>query len=158
MLVSGASAVTYDLATVSIVVRQANAMTGAITTTVLNNRSFLNFVSTTANIPKSDLFIAISESTGELLVIQRSTETIRFGIVTSVGGVGGSASNNANTVRYSAFSCQLSSLTATVNGFLNETVKRNRAGAITSISRSFFGGGGQVIKGTAVTTGRKITL
>ncbi len=62
-------------------------------------------------------------------------------------------------VTWGDVACVLSSLTNNFNGFLSETVKRNRAGAITSISRSFVGGnGGQVIKGTAVTTGRKITL
>lgn len=149
--------VTYDLATVSIVIRQGSGTN--ITTTVLNNRKFLDFVATANNIPRSDLFIGISEATGELLVIQRSTETIRFGIVTNLNGPAGSAVNGQGSLRYLTFGCVISSLTTNFNGFFYETQKRNGNNVITSISRQFSGGNGtQVIKGSCKTTGRKITL
>ena len=157
LLPTVASAVTYSLATVSMVVRQNNP-SGNITTTVLNNRKFLNFVSASSGVPISDLFIGINETTGELLVIQRSNETIRFGILTSLT-ITSTAANGTGTNRYITVNCVVSSLTANVGGGFLEMQSRNRAGAVTLVKRTFFGGGsGQVIQGTVVTTGRKITL
>jgi hypothetical protein len=156
VFVSTASAVTWDVVTVSVVVKQGNA--GNIVTTVLNGTKYLNFVSNANATPKSDLFIGLREDTGQISVVKRSTETVLYNIVSGVS-VAGNASNGTGTVQSISGPATVSSLNTDFTGFFYEKQKRSASAAIKSVNRQVTGGNGtQTIIGTFVTTGKKIAL
>ncbi len=156
-LMSAASAVTWNVVSVSLVLKQGNAA-GNVVTTVLSTRKYLDFVAATTSTPKTDLFVGLREDTGEVAVVKRSTETVLYRIVSGLGSAG-LAANSTGTLRISALPATVSSLNTDFSGFIYETQTRNSSGAVRGVNRLCIGGSGnQVIKGSVVTTGRKIVL
>ncbi|MEA3187873.1 MAG: hypothetical protein QOD99_1703 [Chthoniobacter sp.] len=156
VLAASSFAVEWDFATVSATVKQGG---GALATTVFNNRKYLDFVSQANSTQKSDLFIGFRVDNGQLAVVRISDKTVLFTIVTSPGN-GGTAANSANTSVFTSGGATIASTSTNFSGAIYDHIKRAQGGSIQSISRVFSGGdgGSQVIKGTAVTTGRKINL
>lgn len=154
---SAAPAVTWSLVTVSVVVKQSSTG-GALLVTTLNNRKYLDKVAAQFSIPKDDLFIGFREDTGQISVVQRSTELVRYNIVSGLTAQG-TASNGTSTKQSIAVSATVSSLNTDMNGFAVDSVERFPSGNIKSVKRTFVGGAGnQTLKGTATTTGRRIEL
>jgi hypothetical protein len=155
---STSSAVTWDIVKLSVVVKTGND-TGKITTTVLTDRSYLNFVATDTTTAKNDLFVGFREDTGEVAVVKKSTETVLYNIISGLGA-GGTASNGTGTQQSIAVSAVISSLnTDFTNGFVFDGVKRNDSGAVKSVTRLFLGGfQNQTIRGSMITTGKKVEL
>jgi hypothetical protein len=149
-------AVTWDVVTISAVVKVGG---GALTTTNLTARSYLNSVAVNSGTAKSDLFVGFREDNGQVAVVRRSDETILFTIVGTPAG-GGTASNGSATKAFISAGANVASPSNVVfAGAIYDQVTRSEAGAILSVSRTFSGGNGnQVIKGTIRTTGKKIEL
>jgi hypothetical protein len=94
LFVSACFAVTWDIVSLSVSVKQGG--TGEIVTSILGSRDYLDFVSSRDAIPRSNLFVGFREDTGEIAVVQISTETVRYNVVSGLGA-GGTAANGTNT-------------------------------------------------------------
>lgn len=156
LFASASFAVTWDIVSLSVSVKQGG--TGEIVTTILNSRDYLDFVSSRDAIPRSDLFVGFREDSGVIAVVQISTETVRYNIVSGLG-TGGTAANGTNTKFTASAPAVVSSLNTDFQGFFYDTSKRFRDGSIKSVSRLFLGGAGnQTLRALARTTGKKMEL
>jgi hypothetical protein len=156
LLGSASLAVTWDVVNLTVSVKQGG--TGEITTTILTSRDYLNFVSSRDGVPRSDLFVGFREDTGVIAVVQISSETVRYNVVSGFGPAG-IASNGTNTKFSVSGPAVVSSLNTDFQGYIYDSAKRFRDGSVKSVARLFFGGfENQTIRGIARSTGRKIEL
>jgi len=157
LLATAAPAVTWDLVSLSVVVRQGNP-TGNTTATTLNSRKYLNYASARFGVPLADLFVGLREDTGQVSIVQRSTKTVLYNIVSGLA-TQGVASNATTTTQAIAASATVSSTGTDFTGFVYDSLRRNANGSIRSVSRLMIGGfATQTLRGSCVTTGRKIEL
>ena len=151
------SAVTWDVVSVSLVVKQGTS-TGKLSITTLNSRKYLNFVSARFATPKSDLFVGFREDTGIIAVVRKSDETVLWNVVSGIS-TNGIASNGTSTTQSIASFAIISSLNTDFQGSAIDAVTRRASGTIKKLNRSVSGGfQNQTIKGSFVSTGKKINL
>ncbi len=156
LLVMAASAVTWDIVSLSVSVKQGGG--GNIVTTNLKSGDYLKFVASRDGIPKNDLFVGFREDTGEIAVVQISTEMIRYNVVSGLVP-GGTASNGTNRKFSISGPAVVSSLNTDFQGYIYDSAIRFQNGSVKSVTRLFLGGAGnQTIRGLARSTGKKIEL
>ena len=126
---------------------------------VLANRDYLALAAA-QNPParRSELVVALRESTGQVAVIRRANGAVLYIIVTAAG-TQGLATNTEGTRIVAAGDVSIASLDTAFAGFAFATTKRTTGGEVTSANIAFSGGSGtRVIKGTCTTTGAKFNF
>ncbi len=157
LFISTSHAVTWHVVTVSVVVNLGGS---SVTKTTLNAHAYLQATSTRFGVPMDDLFIGFRDDTGEIAVVQISTKTVKYFVVTNLNG-GGTAKNGTSTSGTSSQNATVSSLNTDFAGYFYDKFTRNDDGSLKRVSRQFMGGDSatsQTIIGTAHTTAKKFEL
>ncbi len=153
---SAAHAVTWRVVSISAVVSQGGP---SITNTVLTSRSYMALGASRFGVAdKNDVFVGFREDTGQVALVQISTKTVLYSIISGFG-TGGTAANALNTKGTVALPATVSSLNTDFSGYVFDSFTRKPTGALSTVTRLFIGGlQTQTFKGTIKITNKKFEL